>query len=315
MNYVEQEVVFKTQTSYGQDVPLSISSAFLRRLENTVRPSVRMALEGTSSSPGAPPAWLDKASDIRTLGFSEHNGSSVLHLKAPQLGDAAPKLFEQHSLWPTTASPGDTALHVIGRIAAALRREETGSDLYDRPLLKRFSSWGGFFAGQVESVAFPVSLRHGEPLTAVDREVATKAQVLGDQTPAPRQIRLIGKLDMVRHSTRSFGLLLDTGEEVRGLLIEGTSGILHQYFGKDITVLGKAVYRPSGALLRVDALEILPTLEGRHAFSRIPPPVSHPRRPERRSQTARTGVAAFFGTWPGDESDQDLLKALEEIRR
>jgi hypothetical protein len=109
-------------------------------------------------------------------------------------------------------------------------------------------------------------------------------------------------------------LLLDAGEEVRGFLVEGTSDILHQYFGKEITVLGKAVYRPSGALLRVDASEILATVEGRRAFSRIPLALSNPRRPERRPQTARTGVASFFATWPGEESDHDLLKALEEVR-
>ncbi len=93
---------------------------------------------------------------------------------------------------------------------------------------------------------------------------------------------------MVRHSTRSFGLILDGGEEIRGILIEGTSEVLRGYFGKDITVLGKAIYRPSGTLLRVDASEILPVVEG--------------------------GVASFFGSWPGEETDRELLQALEEVR-
>jgi len=314
MDYIEQQIVFKTLTPYGRDVPLSISSAFFRRLENTVRPSVRMALEGTSVSAGAPPVWLEKASDVRTLGFSEENGSSVLRLKAPQLGKAAPKLFEQQSFLPTTVSPEDTALQVIGRIADAVRRQESSSDLYDRPLLKRFSSWSSFFDERVESIAFPLSNRRGERFSLIDQEVVKSAQVLSDQTPSPRQVRLVGTLDMVRHSTRSFGLLLDTGEELRGLLVEGTSDILHQYFGKDITVLGKAVYRPSGNLLRVDASEILSTVEGRRAFSKVPPALSSPRRPERRVQTPRTGVASFFGTWPGEENDRDLLRALEEVR-
>jgi len=314
MDYLEQEIVLKTKTFFGQEVPLTISSAFLRRLENTVRPSVRMALEGTSASVGAPPAWLEKASDIRTLGFSEENGSSVLHLRAPQLGQAAPRLFEQQSFWPTAVSPEDTALQVIGRIATAVGRRETSSDLYDRPLLRRLSAWRSFFDDQVESVTFPFSHRRGELFTQLDQKVARDAQALSDQTPCPRQVRLVGKLDMVRHSTRSFGLLLDAEEEVRGFLLEGTSDVLHQYFGKEITILGKAVYRPSGLVLRVDASEILPTIEGRKAFSRVPPPLSCSRPPERRLHTAKTGVVSFFGTWPGEESDHELLQALEEIR-
>ena len=33
MNYIEQEIVFRTESFYGQDVPLSLSSPLLRRLE------------------------------------------------------------------------------------------------------------------------------------------------------------------------------------------------------------------------------------------------------------------------------------------
>ncbi len=58
LNYVEQEIVLETETSYGSDIPLAISASLLRRLEETARPCVRMVLEGTSASVGAPPAWL-----------------------------------------------------------------------------------------------------------------------------------------------------------------------------------------------------------------------------------------------------------------
>lgn len=71
MNYIEHEIALRIEPLYGRDVPLSVSSPLLRRLESTARPSVRMLLEGASASAGAPPPWLDRASDIRTLGFSE----------------------------------------------------------------------------------------------------------------------------------------------------------------------------------------------------------------------------------------------------
>lgn len=92
LNYVEQEIVLETETAYGSDIPLPISASLLRRLEETARPCVRMVLEGTSASVGAPPAWLERASDVRTLGFSERNGKSVFHVKAPKLGDAVPEI-------------------------------------------------------------------------------------------------------------------------------------------------------------------------------------------------------------------------------
>lgn len=314
MNYIEQEIVFRTETFYGADVPLALSSSLLRHLASTARPSVRMALEGTSASVGAPPAWLERASDIRTLGFSGKAGVSILHVKAPKLGDAAPTLFEQQSFWPTPASPDETAVQVIARIARAVRQQEAGSDLYDRPLLKHLSSWGGLFRHELKSVEFSDCGPASVAFSQIDAQVTASAQTLSDQTPLPRQVRVVGKLDMVRHSTRSFGLILDGGEEIRGVLIDGTSEVLQDYFGKDITVLGKAIYRPSGALLRIDASEISPVIEGRQAFSKVPASLMQGRRPERRLPSSKSAVGSFFGSWPGEETDQELLQALEEIR-
>lgn len=51
-------------------------------------------------------------------------------------------------------------------------------------------------------------------------------------------------------------------------------------------------------------------------WSRVPPPLRGSlRTPKlRRPQTATSGVNAFFGRWPGDETDEELLEALEALR-
>lgn len=314
MNYVDQEIRLETDTPFGADVPLAISSTLLRHLNDTARPCVRMAIEGSSASVGAVPQWLERASDIRTLGFEKSNGKSVLHVKAPKLGDAAPGLFEQQRLWPGMASPEDTALQVMGKIGDVVRRREEASDVYDKPLLRHLTYWRTLFRREVKEVHLPSA--SGPSIPAIlDRTVVTNAQQLSDQTPTPRQVRIVGKLDMVRHSTRSFGLVLAGGEEVRGVLLEADPALLQHYFGKEITVFGKAIYRPSGSLLRIDAQELLETTEGRDIFSSVPAAMSLPGRSERKLQPTRKGVTAFFGTWPGDETDEELLAALGELRR
>jgi hypothetical protein len=313
LNYVEQEIVLKTQTAYGPDIPLSISASLLRRLEETVRPCVRMILEGTSASAGAPPAWLERASDVRTLGFGERDGQSVLHVKAPTLGDAVPEMFDQAALWPGLADHDDTAIQVMGKVSHVVRRHEASSDLYDRPLLKHLSHWSKLFRKDLQSVTFPANTLSKGASEVLDEQVSRNALLLSDQTPTPRQIRVVGKLDMVRHSTRQFGLLLSDGQEVRGFLNDGDPELLQQYFGKEITIFGKAVYRPSGSLLRIDAQEIVDTIEGRSAFSSVPPALTHSPL-DRKIQPARNGVSAFFGTWPGEETDEELLAVLGELR-
>jgi hypothetical protein len=67
--------------------------------------------------------------------------------------------------------------------------------------------------------------------------------------------------------------------------------------------------------LRIDAQELLETTEGRDIFSSVPAAMSLPGRSERKLQPTRKGVTAFFGTWPGDETDEELLAALGELRR
>jgi len=314
MEYIEQEILVGTNTAYGAEVPLSISSGLFLRLNETARPCVRMALEGSSASVGALPQWLERASDIRTLRFEKSNGHSVLHLKAPRLGDAAPDMFDQQRLWPGIARADDTAIQIIGRVAQVVRRHEESSDVFDQPLLKHFTNWKSFFKRDVHSVQLAPANDSSGPFT-LDMAVAVNAKELSDQTPAPRQVRIVGKLDMVRHSTRSFGLILAGGAEVRGVLVEGDHSILQEHFGKEITVLGRAVYRPSGSLLRIDAQELLESTEGRSIFSQIPEPLQRASDREHRLVPARRGVAAFFGTWPGEETDGELLEMLGELRK
>ena len=306
--------MLETGTAYGSDFPLTLSAPLLRRLEDTARPCVRMVLEGTSASVGAPPAWLERASDIRTLGFSERNGKSVLHVKAPKLGDAAPEIFDEATLWPGLAVQDDTAIQLIGKVSRVVRRQEAGSDLYDRPLLRHLSHWSKLFHKDLQSLALPAHADSSDTASVLDEQVSKNAQLLGDQTPSPRQVRVVGKLDMVRYSTRSFGLLLPDGQEIPGILSDGDPESLQRYLGREITVLGKAVYRPSGSLLRVDTQEILDTVEGRSAFSIVPPALTHRSKLDRKPHTSKNGVSAFFGTWPGDETDGELLAALEALR-
>lgn len=315
MDLIDQEIALGTEAGYGSNVPLSVSSALLRRLEDTARPCVRMAIQGASASVGTPPGWLERACDIRTVGFSERDGRSILHLKAPTLGDAVPEVFDQQNLWPGMANAEDTAIQLIGRIGQVVQRQEAASDMYDQPLLRHFGLWQRFFTRDVDHLQILASSNLSLNPVTLDIKVVENAKLLNARTPMPRQIRIVGKLDMVRYSTRSFALLLDQGDEVRGVLHEGDPELLQKYWGKEITVLGKAIYRPSGSLLRLDAQEILDTTEGRTAFSRIPDALSRIPRNDKRSQTGKLGVSAFFDTWPGEETDEELLAALGDLRR
>jgi len=318
LNYIEQQVTLQTGGHYGRRLPMDFCGDFFRRLSPMVTSSVRMAIEGSSSPVGAPPIWLRRAADVRVLGWAESSdGSTILSIEAPTLGEAAEEIYRQPALWDTKPAPEETALNVFARAAREVRIGNADSSLYDLGLLKRFGHSSKLFDQEIEYVDLPESRASQPSLARLDREIATRAQQLTEQTPASRQIRVFGRLDMIRHSTRSFEIFLEGGKPVRGVL-ENADQIeyLKSLLGRSITIVGKAVYRPSGSVLRIDAEGVEEGEAASKLFAQIPPPISR-RVPATRIRPAdqqKNWMDAFFGSWPGDESDQDLLEMLSEIR-
>jgi hypothetical protein len=311
MNYIEQEIVIEGTIEDRPGLSISLGGDVFRRLTSTIQPSVRMALTGRSSQTGQPPRWLQDASDVRVKGFSNRDEDTVMHLVSPTLGDAAPKAFEQARLWDEGVRPDETALDVMARLIQDVHLKSADSNAYDNAMLMKLTKWRGVLETRVRGIVLPS--QNAESRSRIDDVMVANAQILSDQIPTPRQIRLVGKLDMIRYSTRSAGLLLDSGDEIRCAFVNEAIDDLKQFLNEEVTLLGKAIYRPSGSVLRIDVEEILRTTMGRTQFSSIPSPSDVRPRRERKLQNARSGVSAIFGTWPGEESDEELLAALAEL--
>ena len=313
MDFVEQEIVIQTNESEGPGIAISVGGPLLRRLEETVRPCVRMALTGKSAKVGKPPRWLRAAWDFRALSFDRRGGDTVLRVSSPTLGEAAPRVFEQQRLWDEGVRPTETALDLLGKLVSDVRAQRSESDSYDEPLLQELTGWGGLFKTKVKTLILPNASPGGQR-AEMDRATVQGAKALSRRIPLSRQIRLVGRIDMVRWSTRSMAVRVSDEREYRCVVVNDEIGDLGQYGGREVTVLGQAVYRPSGSVLRLDVQEILDTTVGRVAFSEVPAPFARHLEAERRQQTAKTGVAAIFGSWPGEESEEELLAELAELR-
>lgn len=278
--------------------------------------SVRMAFEGRSTASGEQPRWLKRAMDIRVLGFSDHRGNTMLELEAQRLGDAADEIYKQRRLCSDLPGPEETALNVMVRVVHDIRMANAESPVYDSALLRVTQRLDSLFVRDLRAIRLPETPSDTQLREVLDRDVPTHAKQLCNSTPPPRQIRLAGTLDMIRYSTRAFALKLADGKEIRGVLdrpemVEGLS----KFLNKNVVVVGKAIYRPSGSVLRIDAQHLEESSGEAAMFSRVPPPLS--RRPatgRSRMESSKAGVAAFFGTWPGDETDEELLAALKDMR-
>jgi len=317
LHYQPQSLVIETKEKFGKRVPMDLCGDLFRHLSPMMSHSVRMAVEGTSATVGAQPMWLRRASDVRILGFAEKHGSTLLNLEAPPLGEAAKELYTQNALWETRPPEDDTAINVFARVMLEVRKANPESTLYDRQLLRRFSHLHSLFTHDVLSVRLPAERGDLEPSALLDEQVVRNAARLADRAPPPAQIRLTGRLDMIRSSTRSFGLLTDEGVEVRGVLdSQEQTDSLKAFLGRRILVLGKAIFRPSGSLLRIDAAGVEAGEGQPSLFSKIP--VARSARPQlirsKAGDVQKRGVAAFFGAWPGEETDEDFDAMVKELR-
>lgn len=298
--------------SPGAGLPGALVRDLLDAVDRGAKGAVRLRLEGRSSAKGGfPPAWVGTAAGFQMSGF--HEGTPGVELRIPTLGEALPHRFAQEELFPSV-DPASSALSLMGRGLADAQAGDGDSDAYDSPLLRTFGEFREVFRHGVQAV----ELRNGRPDSApvmITPAGLAAAERLQKQTPRPQRVRVAGKVDAIRHSDRAFTLVLESGEVIRGILAEGDPEELAPYFGQATVVGGMAQFRPSGSLLRIDADLLEAATE--HDLSLW----SEPPRPlfggslvnNVRRQGPRSGISAVIGTWPGDETDDEVFAMLEEM--
>lgn len=319
MNLVHHELRLQGPVGFRRGLPPALSGELLDRFQATAVGAVRMAFEGRSQGRRrARRSWLERAADVR-LADLELGDEAVLHFEAPAFGDVAEGIYDQVELWPSRPSPSWSAVDAVAAVIDDVAAAATDSDRFDRALLQRILGFRHVLLDEISAVKIEAKHRperRKAGFTTVDQPIIEHAREMTAETPRPREVRVVGLLDMLRRSTQAFALRLDDGEEIRGVLAEDDVSSITPLLGKRVITQGQAIFRPSGRLLRIDARAVLPG-DGETGFwSKVPQPTSSPRarRSHRVAQTPRTGVNAFFGRWPGEESDEALLAMLHDRR-
>ncbi len=310
----EQTITLRGRDHFGRRVPPQALAPILELIPEVIRKAVRMRFEGRSRGKGPRPDWLKAATDVRFLGHDGDN-ETVLHFEAPELGHAASGLYASVNLRPTDPDPSDTGFDLMADMLRDVSDQKTDSELFDQPMLDSIARFGSFLCGPFRELTVAAHGRSADQSVAVTPAVVESAHHLHTNTPLPRQVRIVGRLDMVRASTRTFAVVLDDAQEVRGVLTDGEFDAVSRLMEQRVMVLGRAVFRPSGRLLRVDSESVSATTESGSFFSAVPTPVrkTFDLRDAVRDQSHKLGVAAVIGMWPGDETDEQVAEALRSL--
>ncbi len=321
MRTVEHRLILKSAEDVGVHAPPEPLGRILQSIVPLTRQAVRMAFERRSHFSGHLPSWLLRASNLSFEGISGAR-ETILHFQAPLLGEAASHLYQQIEIeYPDDPFgrplPEKTGLDLLTAVVADVAGMNANSARYDQSLLNRLHRLGRVLnaSGTYQEMVF-TGQREESHKARLNPETLAYAEQLKAETPSPEPVRLVGRLDMIRDSTQSFAIQLDDGQEVPGALLHGEMASLRDLFRRRILVVGLAIFRPSGRLLRVDA-DAIRSAEGEASYwSRMPVP-----RGMRRSlrtdlcvpQGATSGATALYGNWPGDESEEELLQALRAM--
>jgi hypothetical protein len=236
-------------------VPADILLETVGALLEGARQATRFFVEGESTRKGPRPAWLDAACNVEVTGLTA--GSAVVTLEARTLVDAAPDCFggaHQVSLFAEpqiTIDTGSTAVDIFASVLASVIQGDRERVLADRTLLDtcvRFarSVRDGFDGIQLEGIA-----GLDAPLVVRRNDVA-RIELLRDETPGPKAVRVTGMLDTISATKADVVLTLTDGTAVAARLDARDNEQLKSLFGTRVVVAGLAQFRPSGKLLVID---------------------------------------------------------------
>ena len=145
------------------------------------------------------------------------------------------------------------------------------------------------------------------------RKNSSRFAPLHEGTREPHAVRVCGQLDTISVTSSCVLLALSDGPKISVRLQDHDTTTLQRLFGTQVAVSGMARYRPSGKLLRIDADTLVAAREADVVFCTLPQaPSDSPLAPV-VTQDRESGVSAFLGIWPGDESEEDLLRSLRQM--
>lgn len=296
----------------------TLSEAIDALVEGAQR-AARLFVDGESTRPGPRPAWLEAVCrDIVVTGLQA--GSTVIPIEAPTLAEAAPDHFRHLAQTSLFGEPGalldptQSAVDLFGNVLATALAGERDALVADRALLDSCARFARI-AGRPDSRGVTLGGIAGRSAPVeVAREALPRIELLRDETPPPSAVRITGILDTISASSNTIVIILPDGHRVQARCEDPDPELLPSLFRKRVTISGMARFRPSGRLLLVDAQYLGPATPSDVIWERMPTPRPGPTSPVfTMPQTPIAGVAAFFGIWPGEESDEELLRALEEI--
>lgn len=291
-----------------------IKAAALERvisaLITTAERTTRLLATGSGSAKGPRPRWLDSTVDFIVTGLQP--GSTIFDIDAPRLQDTACDQFSQTDLWGNRPSLEDTALDLAAHAINELQVQDPAGDYFDSSVLDailKFRTAAGISGVRYEMIP---DGPHGG--FALDDDTCVHVEERLRNIPHPRSFIVSGRLDEIKHGNGRFRLLVNRTSALYGRIDTSTLSVeeLRPLWGKPTTIEGMVHFKVNGQPRLIEARRITGGLEGSTLFQELPSIETSPSLfPVERRLAGTFDPLDLSGTWPGDESVDDLLAQLD----
>ncbi len=321
---IERSIKLVGQSAHGARVSAGALREALKLLVDGCQRALRMRAEGRSAARGPVPSWI-----VRSTAFEVElrAGSTLLAVHTPTLKEADPEQFRQATLLGDL-DPSLTAVDYLSNSLDAALGNSVDPWAFDRSMLAALRrDLKDLFGEGITMFAIPL-VAPGAGEVHVSPGDLSRLSRLERQIPPEQAVRVAGKLDTIRHSDVTFALFVgDSTDALRGVSDRQQVARLQGLWGKRVVVTGIAHFTPEGGIQLLEAESIEPASATDLAiwgarpqsFERIQEgtgslPVAHESTAHLRvAQGPRSGVNAIFGQWPGDESDEEVERAVEAL--
>lgn len=288
----------------------------LHALRQIAERATRLVAEGEGRGRGSKPAWLQATINFTVAGMK--SGSTVLELEAPQLRDTAYEMFGQEDFWLEKPDLGNTALDITAQAVNEAAHKLSQGNHFDRAVLDAILGFKKSVNGAGTGARLRLERQDDADIRfELNKQSFEQIEQHRQSIPSPQMHIASGRLDEIQYGGGRFRLLLGKRRSVLPgrLLPEALDPeVLRPLWGKPVFVEGRVHFKANGQPRMIEAVKVVKCEKEDNIFQRMPVPeesIFSDRATKKRHRAKGFDPRVLAGSWPGDESLEELLADLD----
>lgn len=306
MDYIKYNIKIENSNLPSGSIDTKTMSILCDLLMKTSKKSLSFFVEGVSHNKGNFPKWINDTSNFIITGLKK--GSTVIEIISPQLRHTNEKIVNQGALWNDFIVDGaSTGMTFLIKSTNGIKDNE---DYYNKGILQSIKDFDKII-GNNGSLTIESENVDNTESAIIGKDCMRTINKLIEEIPIPQTVTISGNLDTIKHSKNMFVLQLSNNKKVHGYVNTDflDPDALRKYWGKKITLKGKAQYSISGKIQMIEATSIKKFEDGEEILTSTSRELNL-----FKNTNSKKGAIYPWEYWPEDDNTplEELLSMLDK---